>query len=71
MMKSMDISIYVGYFISFISLCMGLVLLTGALLPATIPSQLRKMVGIVFVLMSIYRFVATRYKKREQQRVGQ
>ena len=69
--KSGGISIYLGYSISIISLCTGIVLLAGIFIPTTIPSQLRMMVGIVFVLMSMYRFVATRYKIREQQRDGQ
>jgi hypothetical protein len=35
------------------------------------PLQLRLTVGIVFLLMSVYRFVATKYKIREQHRFEQ
>jgi hypothetical protein len=70
-MKSIDFSKYLGYLVAFVSLCAGLVFIFGILLPTTMPSQLRLMVGIVFLLMSIYRFVATKYRIREQQRFEQ
>ncbi len=59
---------YLGYSVSCLSLCAGIVFLTGLLLPPAIPGQLRVMCGIVFVLMAIYRFFATRYKTQAQQR---
>ncbi len=53
---------YIGYSVSFVSFCAGIIFLTGLFLPATIPVQLRVMCGVVFVLMAAYRFFATRYK---------
>ncbi len=70
-MKPNGITRYLGYSVAFISLCAGVVFLTGVFLPPTLPLQLRLMVGVVFVLMSVYRFVATKYKIREQERMGQ
>ena len=70
-MKPVELSKYLGYSVAFVSLCAGVVFLTGVFLPTTLPAQLRLTVGAVFVLMSVYRFVATMYRVREQQRMEQ
>jgi hypothetical protein len=46
------------------------VFLFDIFLPQNLPTQLRVMCGVVFLLMAIYRFVATRYKIREIERAG-
>ena len=70
-MKPNELSQYLGYTVAIVSLCAGVVFLTGFFLPPTLPSQLRLTIGVVFVLMSVYRFVATKYRIREQQRMEQ
>jgi uncharacterized membrane protein YdcZ (DUF606 family) len=69
-MKSTALSKYIGYSVSFVSLCVGTVLLFGLFLQPTLPSQLRIMTGIVFLLLGIYRFVATHYKARDEERAN-
>ena len=70
-MKPVEFSKYLGYSVAFVSLCAGVIFVSGFFLPATMPVQLRLMIGIVFLLMSVYRFVATKYKAREAQRFEQ
>jgi hypothetical protein len=53
---------YVGYSVSVVSFCAGIILLTGVFLRPTIPTELRMMCGVVFVLMGVYRYFATRFK---------
>jgi hypothetical protein len=67
-MKPIELSKYLGYSVAFVSLCAGVIFVLGVFLPPTMPLQLRLTVGIVFLLMSVYRFVATKYRIREQQR---
>ncbi len=70
-MKPVNVSKYLGYTVAFVSLCAGVIFVSGLFLPATMLLQLRLTVGIVFLLMSVYRFVATKYKAREAQRLEQ
>jgi hypothetical protein len=70
-MKPIELSKYLGYSVAFVSLCAGVIFVSGVFLPPTMPAQLRLTVGIVFLLMSVYRFVATKYRIREQQRFEQ
>ncbi len=69
--KPIDVSKYLGYSVALVSLCAGVVFVSGLFLPSAMPVQLRLTVGVVFLLMSIYRFVATKYRIREQQRLEQ
>lgn len=59
---------YFGYSVSCISFCAGIVFLTGLFIQTTIPTQLRVMFGVVFILMGVYRFFATRYKAQALKR---
>ena len=70
-MKAHVLSKYFGYSVSFVSLCVGTILLSGLFVRFTFPGQLRVMCGIVFLLMGVYRFVATRYKFREHESLDQ
>ena len=69
-MKAPALSKYVGYSVSCVSVCVGIVFLTGIFLQAAIPAQLRIMSGVVFVLLGVYRYVVTRYKSREDDQSG-
>jgi hypothetical protein len=68
--KTIDYTKYLGYAVSLLSLTAGCVFLFDIFLPQNLPTQLRVMCGVVFLLMAIYRFVATRYKIREIERAG-
>lgn len=68
-MKSAALSKYIGYSVAFVSLCVGTIFISGLFLHTTVPTQLRVMGGIVFVLLGVYRFVVTRYKAREEERI--
>ena len=68
--KSGTLTRYVGYSVSFVSFCVGLILLTGLFIRANIPTQLRVMVGVVFLLMGVYRFFATRFRLQQEERGG-
>jgi len=65
-MKSTALSKYIGYTVSFVSLCVGTMFLTGLFIQSTLPGQLRVMCGVVFLLLGIYRYVATRSRAREE-----
>jgi hypothetical protein len=60
--KTIEISKFFGYGVSIISVAVGGIFLLNVYLPHTIPTQLRVMCGIVFLLLGIYRYVATRFK---------
>ncbi len=59
---------YIGYSVAIVSFSAGLIFVTGVFLPPTIPKQLRIMFGVVFLLMGIYRYFATRYKIKAFER---
>ncbi len=59
---------YIGYSVSCVSFCAGMVFLTGVFIQASIPAQLRIMCGIVFMLLGVYRFFATRYRIQAMER---
>jgi cadmium resistance protein CadD (predicted permease) len=65
MRKYSRISLYLGYSVSAISFLVGVVLLSGLVLNY-VPLRFRVMVGVVFVLMGIYRYVVTRTQARRQ-----
>ncbi len=67
-MKAMEWSKYLGYSIALLSFCAGVVFISGVYLSPAVPQQLRIMCGVVFLLLSVYRYVATRNKIHEQQR---
>jgi hypothetical protein len=67
-MKISVVSKYIGYSVSFVSLCVGTIFLMGVFIQPTLPAQFRIMCGIVFLLLGIYRFVVTLTKIREDER---
>ena len=68
-MKSTALSKYIGYSVSIVSLCVGTLFLFGLFVQAAIPTQLRVTCGVVFLLLGIYRYVVTRYKVKEEERI--
>ena len=68
-MKTSVLSKYIGYSVSFVSLCVGTIFLLGLFIQSTLPAQFRIMCGVIFLLLGIYRFVITRYRIREDERI--
>jgi hypothetical protein len=67
-MKTTSLGQYFGYSVAFVSLCVGTIFLLGVFIRSTVPAEFRIMCGVIFVLLGIYRFVATYYKSREDGR---
>ena len=59
MLKTINISTYLGYFVSVLTFCFGIVIVSGFAF-LNVPAKLRIMFGIVLILWGLYRFVATR-----------
>jgi hypothetical protein len=59
-----------GYTLSALTAVAGLVVLTGVLLPPTVPMQLRLTFGIVLLLLSVYRALTTWLKGKQHRRSG-
>jgi len=46
----------------------GVAVLTGIFLPPATPKPMRLMLGIVFLLMGVYRFMMTRLQAKQAER---
>ena len=68
-MKAALLSKFVGYAVSFVSLCVGAMLVLGLFIQTTVPVQLRIMLGVVFLLLGIYRSVVTYFRVRQDDGV--
>lgn len=56
--------IYFGYAMAAIFCCLGIIVLTGFLLPP-FPQEFRIVLGVVLLLYSVYRFITTRIKSKQ------
>jgi hypothetical protein len=65
-LKLSDISMYLSYAVSLITLLFGGIIVSGVAFQY-VPSKLRITFGVVLMLWGIYRFVFTRIKKRQQK----
>jgi cadmium resistance protein CadD (predicted permease) len=65
--KLSNVPIYLGYSVSLAASVLGIVLVTGFAFQY-IPLQMRVMMGVVFILLGIYRLVLTRTKARQQSK---
>jgi hypothetical protein len=63
-------SALLGYFVSAVTLTVGMLVLWGLFLPATTPGQVRVTFGVVILLLGIYRasitYVRSIQAKRKQ-----
>lgn len=66
--KTIPLSRYFGYGVSIVSLIVAAIFIFDISLPRSLPVRLRIMCGVVFLLMSVYRFVVTRYNISQEQR---
>ena len=58
---------YFGYAASTTISLAGVLIIVGLLIPSYIPSNYRVLLGVVFVLYGIYRFVSLRFKKPDEE----
>ncbi len=66
-MKVAAVSTIVGYMISALMATVGILVLSGVLMAEGMTTQLRVIFGIVLVLYSVYRFMMTRARKRQEE----
>lgn len=67
-MDGRKISTILAMTVATVMIIAGIAVLAGFFLPPGAPTQLRVMLGIVFLLMGIYRFMMTRLKAKRAQR---
>jgi hypothetical protein len=58
--------LYFGYVMSGVLAVVGLIVISGFLLPPYIPQKFRIMFGVVLLLYGIYRFVTLRVKQQQK-----
>jgi len=56
-----------GYAISALMATVGILVLTGVLMTEGMTTQLRVLFGVVLVLYSVYRFMMTRTRRRQEE----
>lgn len=71
MMDGRKISLLLAWAVSFVMLGSGIVVLAGWFLPKEAPNYLRVMLGIVFLLMGVYRFLMTRLQAKHAERLNE
>jgi hypothetical protein len=49
----------------------GIAVLSGFFLPPNAPQVMRFMLGIVFILMGVYRFLMTRLQSKQEERADE
>lgn len=64
MMDPGKFSVYFGYAMAAIFCCLGIIVLTGLLLPPA-PQEFRIVLGSVLVLYAVFRFITTRIKSKQ------
>lgn len=65
--KGLNFSTVAGYGISLMMGIVGLLVLIGILMSERMPSQLRIIFGGVLILYSVYRFMMTRTRVRQEE----
>ncbi len=71
MMDGRKISLLLAWAVAIVMLGSGIVVLAGWFLPKTAPNYLRVMLGIVFLLMGVYRFLMTRLQAKQAERLNE
>jgi uncharacterized membrane protein HdeD (DUF308 family) len=67
-MNGRKLSVIFAWTVAVVMVSMGIVVLAGGFLPETAPLALRVMLGIVFLLMGVYRFLMTRLQAKQTER---
>jgi uncharacterized membrane protein HdeD (DUF308 family) len=68
LMKGRKLSLIFAWTVAVVMVSMGIVVLAGGFLPEAAPLALRIMLGIVFLLMGVYRFLMTRLQAKQAER---
>jgi hypothetical protein len=71
MMDGRKISLLLAWAVSIVMFGSGIVVLAGWFLPEAAPNYLRVMLGIVFLLMGVYRFLMTRLQAKQAERLDE
>jgi prolipoprotein diacylglyceryltransferase len=66
-LKLAAVSTIMGYTISVLMAVVGILVLTGVLMAEGMTMELRVLFGIVLVLYSVYRFMVTRARTRQEE----
>ncbi|MGH7598777.1 MAG: hypothetical protein ACREOI_20685 [bacterium] len=67
-MNGRKISLIFAWTVGVVMISMGIVVLAGGFLPETAPMSFRVMLGIVFLLMGVYRLLMTRLQTKHAER---
>lgn len=68
MMNGQKISRIFAFTVATLMVAIGIMVLAGSFLPPAAPPALRYTLGIVFVLMGIYRFSMARLQAKQMER---
>jgi cytochrome c biogenesis protein CcdA len=68
LMNGRKLSLIFAWTVAAVMVSMGIVVLAGGFLPETAPLTLRWMLGIVFLLMGVYRFLMTRMQVKQVEK---
>ena len=66
-MKVVNLSTFMGYGISGLMGIVGVLVLAGVLAKEGTPVQFRILFGIVLILYSVYRFMMTRARRKQEE----
>ena len=66
-MKFDDLSTFVGYGMSGLMGIVGVLVMTGVLAKEGTPVQFRILFGIVLIMYSVYRFMMTRMRRKQEE----
>ncbi len=70
-MNGRKISLIFAWTVAVVMISMGIVVLAGGFLPEQAPLALRVMLGIVFLLMGVYRFLMTRLQAKQAEKLDE
>ncbi len=68
-MRAADVSKLFAYAVSLITVSGGGIVLSGFLISDAVPAQFRITIGVVLVLLGIYRFVVARLRAAHSARM--
>ena len=70
-MKTAEISKFFAYSVSFLTTGVGVLILSGLILSAGIPGNVRLIFGTVLILLGLYRFILARTQRRQSRGINE
>jgi uncharacterized membrane protein YfcA len=70
-MDGRKISLILAWTVAVVMVGAGIAVLAGWLIPKDAPQSMRLMLGVVFLLMGLYRFLMTRLQAKQAERVDE